>query len=97
MTKMIHSIAGRTKALTNVMAIEAKRSTVATTRTGLNIVLSCFEKPTRKPVPTSERMPPTAKSAEYVSSFSCRGWQCYDQLTCEGSSRPEEEEDCSKQ
>lgn len=66
-TKTMHNIAGSTNALTNVMAIEAKRSTVATTRTGLNIVLSCFEKPTRKPVPTSDRIPPTAKSAKLVS------------------------------
>jgi hypothetical protein len=45
MTKIMHSIAGSTNALTKVMMIDAKRRTVAMTRTGLNIVWSCFLKP----------------------------------------------------
>ncbi|GFZ48767.1 hypothetical protein JCM24511_06516 [Saitozyma sp. JCM 24511] len=41
----MHRIAGSTNALTKVMMIDAKRRTVATTRTGLNMVWSCFLKP----------------------------------------------------
>lgn len=44
-TKTMHKIVGRTNALTKVMAIEMKRRTVATIRTGLNIVSSCFLNP----------------------------------------------------
>jgi hypothetical protein len=44
-TKIMQSIAGSTNALTKVMMIDAKRRTVATTRTGLNMVWSCFLKP----------------------------------------------------
>lgn len=64
MTNTIHSIAGNTNALTKVITIEANNSTVATIRIGLNIVLACLENPTRKPVPTRDRIPPTANRAD---------------------------------
>jgi hypothetical protein len=47
MTKTMHRIAGRTKAETKHMATEAKRRTVATIRTGLNIFSSCVLNPLR--------------------------------------------------
>ena len=44
-TKTMQSIAGRTKALTNVITMEANNKTVATIRTGLNIFSSCVLNP----------------------------------------------------
>ena len=44
-TNTIQRMVGRTKADTNVMAILANKRTVATTRTGLNMVSSCFLNP----------------------------------------------------
>jgi len=48
----------RTKAATNTMPIEAMKTIVATIRTGLNMSLSCWKKPMRKPVPIREIIMP---------------------------------------
>jgi hypothetical protein len=41
----MHSSGPRTNAPINVMTMDANKSTVATTLTGLNIVFNCFLKP----------------------------------------------------
>lgn len=49
-----------TKAPTNTRPIEARNTMVAAIRTGLNISLSCFAKPIKKPVPIKDITVPTA-------------------------------------
>lgn len=54
-----------TNAPTNTMMIHRRNRIVATSRTGLNIVLSCRLNPIRKPVPVNEmRIPRVYKSAK---------------------------------
>jgi len=54
-----------TKAAINTIITQPRKRMVATTRTGLNIVLICLANPTRKPVPVSEiKMPRIYSSAK---------------------------------
>lgn len=60
MTKMMQRMAGRRKAATKVSASMMKRRMVATTRTGLNMVSSCFLKPLRVSTTSSVNHPGTS-------------------------------------
>jgi len=49
-----------TNAPTKISPTEPRKTIVATTRTGLNMSLSCLKKPMRKPVPMREMRVPNA-------------------------------------
>jgi len=70
MTKIIHSTPLRkTNAPTSTSPIDARKTIVATTRTGLNMSLSCLRNPIRKPVPMREMIVPKIYSTAKRSSI----------------------------